>query len=119
MNVNVHLLSYLTSYLTSTLLSYLTQLLSYITQLLINVQLLSRVWLLATPWTATHQAPLSMGFSRQEDWSGLPLPSVGDLPISGSNPGLLHARRFFTFWDIREDFSTINASDSMGICSAN
>ena len=36
---------------------------------------LSRVWLLATPWTAAYQAPLSMGFSRQEYWSGLPLPS--------------------------------------------
>ena len=36
---------------------------------------LSRVRLLATPWTAAYQAPLSMGFSRQEYWSGLPLPS--------------------------------------------
>ena len=36
---------------------------------------LSRVWLLATPWTAAYQAPLSMGFSRQECWSGVPLPS--------------------------------------------
>ena len=35
----------------------------------------SRVWLLATPWTAVYQAPLSMGFSRQEYWSGVPLPS--------------------------------------------
>ena len=34
-------------------------------------QLLSRVWLFATPWTVVHQAPLSMGFSRQEHWSGL------------------------------------------------
>ena len=38
---------------------------------------LSRVWLLATPWTAAHQAPPSMGFSRQEYWSGLPLPYGG------------------------------------------
>ena len=38
-------------------------------------KLLSRVQLLATPWTAVHQAPPSMGFSRQEYWSGLPLPS--------------------------------------------
>ena len=37
---------------------------------------LSRVRLLATPWTAAHQAPLSMGFSRQEYWSGVPLPSL-------------------------------------------
>ena len=41
-----------------------------------KVKLLSRVWLLATPWTAAHQAPPSMGFSRQEYWSGLPLPSL-------------------------------------------
>ena len=37
---------------------------------------LSCVWLLATPWTAAHQAPPSMGFSRQEYWSGVPLPSL-------------------------------------------
>ena len=36
----------------------------------------SRVWLLATPWTAAHQAPPSMGVSRQEYWSGVPLPSL-------------------------------------------
>ena len=41
---------------------------------------LSRVRLLATPWTAAHQAPPSMEFSRQEYWSGVPLPSVGILP---------------------------------------
>ena len=41
-----------------------------------KVNLLSRVRLLATPWTAAHQAPLSMGFSRQEYWSGVPLPSL-------------------------------------------
>ena len=40
----------------------------------VKVKLLSRVWLLATPWTAAYQAPLSMGFSRQEYWSGVPLP---------------------------------------------
>ena len=38
---------------------------------------LSHVWLSATPWTVTHQAPLSMEFSRQEYWSGLPFPSPG------------------------------------------
>ena len=37
---------------------------------------LSRVWLSATPWTAAHQAPLSVGFSRQEYWGGVPLPSL-------------------------------------------
>ena len=41
----------------------------------VKVKLLSRVRLLATPWTAVYQAPLSMGFSRQEYWSGVPLPS--------------------------------------------
>ena len=40
-----------------------------------KVKSLSHVWLLVTPWTAAHQAPLSMGFSRQEYWSGVPLPS--------------------------------------------
>ena len=41
----------------------------------VKVKLLSHVWLFAAPWTAAYQAPLSMGFSRQEYWSGLPLPS--------------------------------------------
>ena len=41
----------------------------------VKVNLLSRVWLLATPWTAAYQAPPSMGFSSQEYWSGVPLPS--------------------------------------------
>ena len=48
---------------------------------------LSRVWLFATPWTVTYQAPRSMGFSRQEYWSGLPFPSPGDLPNPGIEPG--------------------------------
>ena len=42
----------------------------------VKVKLLSRVRLFATPWTAAYQAPLSMGFSRQEHWSGVPLPSL-------------------------------------------
>ena len=41
----------------------------------VKVKSLSRVWLLATPWTAAYQTPPSMGFSRQEYWSGVPLPS--------------------------------------------
>ena len=49
---------------------------------------LSCFWLFATPWTVAHQAPLPMGFSRQEYWSGLPFLSPGDLPDSG----LLHCR---------------------------
>ena len=43
-----------------------------------KVKSLSRVQLLATPWTAAYQAPPSMGFSRQEYWSGVPLPSLFD-----------------------------------------
>ena len=48
------------------------------------VKLLSCVQLFATPWSIAHQAPLSVGFSRQEYWSGLPFSSLGDL----SNPGI-------------------------------
>ena len=47
-------------------------------------QSLSHVQLFVTPWTVAHQAPLPMGFSRQEYWSGLPCPPPGDLP----NPGI-------------------------------
>ena len=47
---------------------------------------LSRVRLFATPWTVARQAPLSMGFSRQEYWSGLPFPSPGDLLDPGIKP---------------------------------
>ena len=51
---------------------------------------------LCNPWTVTHQPPLPMGFSRQEYWSGLPFPFSGVFQTQGSNPGLLHCRRFFT-----------------------
>ena len=45
----------------------------------VEVKSLSRVWLFTTPWSAAYQAPLSMGFSRQEYWSGVPLqPSIAD-----------------------------------------
>ena len=47
----------------------------------------SVVWLFATPWTVTYQAPPSMGFSRQECWTGLPFPSPGYLPDPGIKPG--------------------------------
>ena len=42
---------------------------------------------LVTPWTVARQAPLSMGFPRQEYWSGLPFPSPGDLPDPATEPG--------------------------------
>ena len=51
-----------------------------------KVKSLSRVRLFVTPWTVGHQAPLSMGFSRQEYWSGWPFPSPGDLPNPGTEP---------------------------------
>ena len=47
------------------------------------VQLLSHVWLFATPWTVASQTSLSLGFSRQEYWIGFPFPSPGDLPDPG------------------------------------
>ena len=59
--------------------------------------LLSCVQLFATPWTMAHQAPLSMGFSRQEYWSGVPFPPPGDLHdpgIEAASPALIGG--FFT-----------------------
>ena len=49
-------------------------------------ELLLCVWVFAIPWTVAHQAPLSMGFSGQEYWSGLPFPSPGDFPNPGFEP---------------------------------
>ena len=51
-----------------------------------KVKSLSRIGLFATPWTVAYQAPPSMGFSRQQCWSGLPFPSLRDLP----DPGIEH-----------------------------
>ena len=51
-----------------------------------SVKSLSRVRLFATPWTVAYQALLSMGFSKQEYWSGLPFPSPGDLPNTEIEP---------------------------------
>ena len=66
----------------------------------IYAQPLNPVWLFESPWTVAHQAPLSIGFSRQEDWSGLLFPLPEDLPnpdiepVSPGSPTL--AGRFFT-----------------------
>ena len=63
-------------------------------------QPLRHIWLLAALWTVAHQAPLSMGFSRQEYWSGLPFPPPGDFPdpriepVSPTSPEL--GGRFFS-----------------------
>ena len=51
-----------------------------------KVKSLSHVRLFATPWSVAYQAPLSMGFPRQEYWSGLPFPSPGDLADPGIKP---------------------------------
>ena len=51
----------------------------------VKVKLLNRVQLFATPWAVAYQAPPSMGFSRQEYWSGLPLPDIC-MPITSSLP---------------------------------
>ena len=65
-----------------------------LTQILekVKVKSLSCVWLLVTPWTE-EQAPLSMVFSRQEYWSGLPCPSPGVFWTQGSNLGLSHCKK--------------------------
>ena len=52
----------------------------------VKVKSLSHVRLFVTQWTVAHHAPLSMEFSRQEYWSGLPVPSQGDLPNPGIEP---------------------------------
>ena len=63
----------------------------------VGVQVLSHVLLFVTPWTVARQAPLSTGFPRQECWSGLPFPSLGDLPDPGINPEFpALAGRYFT-----------------------
>ena len=78
----------------------------------VKVKLLSHVRLLATPWTAAHQAPPSMGFSGQEYWSGVPLPSPIILPnilYYFFHPILLHKNCFsvisyFFYWLINISF---------------
>ena len=63
----------------------------------VKVKSLSHVRLFVTPWTVAYKAPLSMGFSRQEYWRGLPFPSPGDLPNPGIEPWVSSiAGRFFT-----------------------
>ena len=61
----------------------------------------SLVWLFATLWTAAWQASLSMGFSRQEHWNGLPCPPLGIFPTQGGNPHfeyLLYCRQILYCW---------------------
>ena len=71
----------------------------------------SRVGLFVAPWNVAHHAPLSMGFSRQEYWSGLPCPPPGDVPDPGIKPVSLMspalADRFFTTRASRETLSLL------------
>ena len=66
----------------------------------ICVYMFSHIQFFATPWIVVHQAPLSMGFPRQEYWSRLPFPSPGDLPNPGTGPAFpvspILAGEFFT-----------------------
>ena len=73
----------LISFLSYVHLSLLKSMVSISLRVLCCAKLLSRVWLSVTPWTVVCQAPLSMGFSRQEYWCELPCPLPGDLPKSG------------------------------------
>ena len=54
--------------------------------MLMHAQWISRVQFFVTPWIVAHQSPLSMGFFRQEYWSGYPCPPPGDLPDPGIKP---------------------------------
>ena len=77
-------------------------------------QMLSCVRLFATPWTVAHQAPLSMGFSRQEYWNGLPFLSPGDHSdpeMESVSPAL--AGRFFTTSATWEALSNIVIAKQM------
>ena len=58
-------------------------------QMYMCAELLSHVQLFATPWNVACQTPLSMGFSRQGYWDGMPFPFPGDLPDPGIEPGSL------------------------------
>ena len=60
-----------------------TQFLSFLLLYMCLLSFFSRIWLFLTPWTIAHQVLLSMGFFRQEYWSGLPFPPPGDLPDPG------------------------------------
>ena len=90
------------------------------------VKSLSRVQLCVTPWTISSQAPLAMGFPRQEYWSGLPFPPPGDLPHPGIKPrsAALQAdslsseppgKLLLTFY---LDFTQIRVEEAKGTCGA-
>ena len=74
----------------------------------VKVKSLSRVWLLATPWTTAYQAPPPMGFSRQEHWSGLPCLPPADLPYPHSC--LLLGKQTLYHWTTREAPNTLSTA---------
>ena len=69
---------------------------------------------LAIPWTVAHKVPLSMGFSRQEYWSGLPFPSLGIFPIQESNPCLLHCRQICDPMDCYSPWNSLGQNSGVG-----
>ena len=83
-----------------------------------DAPVLCRFWLFTTPWVVAHQAPLSMGFSRQQYWGGLLCPPAGDLPELGIKPASLMfsalAGKFYTAratWEARwERYPSSNRS---------
>ena len=77
-------------------------------------QSLSCVWFFSIPWTVALQAPLSMGFSRQ-DWSGWPFPSPGDLPDQGLNPSLLHCQ--WILYHLSHQWSPYKTKLSRSLCT--
>ena len=74
---------------------------------------LSHIWLFETLWTTAHQAPLSMGFFRQEYWSRLPFSPPGQILTQGSNPQLLHCRQILHHWAIREAWQKKKATHNL------
>ena len=81
----------------------------------------SRVRLFLTLWTIAHQAPLSMGFSSQEYWSGLPGPPLGDLPDTGIDLPflqLLHCRRILYHWATGEENTVMHVINTFTDISA-
>ena len=81
-----------------------------------KVKLLSRVRLLVIPWTAAHQAPLSMGFSRQEYWSGVPLPSP---KVIIHNINISKSVAFYTVINYQKEFKKTNLTDVQELYTEN
>ena len=78
----------------------------------VKVKSLSCVWLFVKPWTVACQAPLSMGFSRQEYWSGLSFPSPGDRPNPGIELGSPTLQADSSIWARREFWLKIQHSEN-------